>query len=85
MCIFEKAHIDSSAFLHSCQSVKKVGRILAKATIFRHFQKVCQLFIDNGTCFAYIVLGTEMCIAHKKKDGDEHEIFKIRMYRAHVQ
>ena len=76
MCNFKKAHIDRIAFLCDCQSAKNAGSFLVKATIFRHFQKVCQLSIDNGACFVYIVLSTEMCIAHKKKDGDEHEIFK---------
>ena len=67
MCNFKKAHNDRIAFSCGCQSVKNAGSFLAKATIFRRFQKVCQLSIDNGTCFAYIVLGTEMCIAHNGK------------------
>ena len=88
MCIFKKAHkahLDSNAFLHGCQSAKNRGNLLLKATIFKYFKKIGQFSIDNGACFAYIVLSTWMCKAQKRKDGDEHEVSQIRMHRAHVQ
>ena len=59
ICVhFEKAHNDSSAFLHGCQSVKNAGNLLVKATIFKRILKVCQFSIDNRLGFAYIVLST---------------------------
>ena len=32
-----RAHLDSSAFLYGCQSVKNQGNLLLKATIFKYF------------------------------------------------